>query len=220
MTAQLQITEAEQALLDWDIDYTKRDDGVIIVEGDIHIPRKGLTKLPDLSKVIVKGDFWCHENKLTSLEGCPAFIGKSFCCSNNQLTSLKGAPVTVNGSFACAENQLTSLEGAPSSVGTGLFCNDNQLTSLAGAPVTAFYWCKNNKLTSLEDTPKGFRLMSSDFGDFTSWDAIPEDVRKSPETKEKERLARLETGRKIGEISAQTFSFKPVRSIRFQAGPK
>ncbi|MBQ9270858.1 MAG: hypothetical protein IJ218_01145 [Alphaproteobacteria bacterium] len=40
-----------------------------VIKGDFDLSDKGLTKLPDLSKVIVEGSFRCHNNQLTSLQG-------------------------------------------------------------------------------------------------------------------------------------------------------
>jgi len=65
----------------------------------------------------VKGDFDCSNNKLTSLEGAPKYVGGNFYCSHNQLTSLEEAPERVEGGFYCSNNKLTSLEGAPEYVG-------------------------------------------------------------------------------------------------------
>ncbi len=46
-----------------------------VIKGDLDLSNKGLTKLPDLSKVIVEGDFDCFGNQLTSLEGAPQKVG-------------------------------------------------------------------------------------------------------------------------------------------------
>ena len=104
----------------------------------------------------VKGNFYCYECGLTTLEGAPKYVGGSFYCSYNNLTSLKGAPERVEGNFDCAFNDLTSLEGAPERVGGNFVCHDNNLTSLEGAPkyVGGNFGCSHNKLTSLEGAPE------------------------------------------------------------------
>ena len=109
----------------------------------------------DGSKLKVDGDFYCYNNKLTSLKGAPASVSVSFYCYNNELTSLKGAPASVGVNFSCHNNELISLEGAPSSVGGNFSCGENKLTSLKGAPssVGGTLFCNNNKLTSLEGAP-------------------------------------------------------------------
>jgi hypothetical protein len=72
---------------------------------------------------VVKGDFCCNDNHLTSLEGAPQEVEGGFYCYNNNLTSLKGAPQKVEGDFNCAQNfKLTSLEGAPQKVGGDFNC--------------------------------------------------------------------------------------------------
>ena len=103
-----------------------------VIKGDLDLSDKGLTKLPDLSKVIVEGSFLCQNNQLTSLEGAPQKVGGDFDCGYNQLTSLQGAPQEVGGAFLCSNNQLTSLQGAPQKVGGNFRCKNNQLTSLQG----------------------------------------------------------------------------------------
>ena len=56
-------------------------------------------------------NFYCSNNKLTSLEGAPSVVNNDFYCSNNNLTSLEGAPSVVKGNFYCYSNNLTSLAG-------------------------------------------------------------------------------------------------------------
>ena len=60
-----------------------------VIEGDVNLSYKELTELPDLSKVTVKGDFWCNNNQLTSLTGAPQEVGGDFKCSYNKLTTLQ-----------------------------------------------------------------------------------------------------------------------------------
>jgi len=188
------LSEAEQALKNWGIKYEIKPDGSLHVPKDLNISNKGLTELPDLSQVSVGGNFYCDSNQLTSLEGAPQSVGGYFSCASNQLTSLKGTPQSVGGNFSCGSNQLTSLEGGPQTVGGYFYCDSNQLTSLKGAPrfVTDSFYCDNNQLTSLEGAPTMFKKLMSDFGKFNSWDAIPEELRVSPQTKEEERQAAIE----------------------------
>ena len=127
-----------------------------VVNGDLCLSNVGLEKLPDLSSVIVKGNFNCSGNQLTSLSSAPQSVGGTFDCSRNQLTSLSGAPQSVGGNFNCLGNQLTSLSGAPQSVGGDFNCSGNQLTSLSGAPqsVGGTFDCSGNQLTSLSGAPQ------------------------------------------------------------------
>jgi hypothetical protein len=134
--------------------YTLNDDLTVDVDGDVNLNYKNLIKIPVRFRN-VSGGFYCHNNKLTSLEGAPSSVGGSFYCHNNQLTSLEGCPSSVGDSFYCPYNQLTSLEGCPSSVGGNFYCSNNQLTSLEGCPssVGGNFYCSNNQLTSLEGCP-------------------------------------------------------------------
>ncbi len=154
--------------------YTIKD-GLISVDGNVSLIKK-VKKLPfkfgqiggyfycsenQLTSLVgcpneVGGDFYCNNNKLTSLVESPNKVGGNFDCYNNKLMSLAGAPKSVGGYFDCANNQLTSLEGAPQSVGGYFYCAYNQLTSLEGAPnsVGIYFDCRYNKLTSLEGAPK------------------------------------------------------------------
>jgi hypothetical protein len=139
-----------------------------------------------------------------------------FRCDNNQLTSLKGAPRTIGGLFSCDNNQLTSLEGAPQTVGGHFFCHNNRLTSLDHAPqsVSGDFWCFNNQLTSLEGSPTSFKALVSDLGEFSSWEAVPEKLRTSPETK-----ARLEQERLDEDASRQTAMNNEVQAATVLQAP-
>ncbi len=140
------LEEAYSSMNIWDkwlseLKHTINPDGTIDVEGDVDLTAMKLKKLPfKFGKVT--GDFYCRNNKLTSLEGAPTSVGGSFYCYYNKLTSLKGGPTSVEGDFYCNDNELTSLEGAPTSVGGVFYCRDNQLTSLKYLPKAAKYFVK------------------------------------------------------------------------------
>jgi hypothetical protein len=97
----------------------------IIVRGTVSYSNMRLIKSPHYK--YVGGDFYCNNNKLTSLEGCPIYVGGSFHCSHNQLTSLKYCPIHVGGSFYCNHNQLTSLEGCPTYIGCDCYCRSDKV---------------------------------------------------------------------------------------------
>ncbi len=109
--------------------YTINDDGSIDVNGRVDLRRGGLTELP-LKFGIVNGSFYCSVNKLTTLKGCPKYVGGYFDCSNNELTSLEFCPEEVGESFNCMLNKLTSLEYSPIKINNDFNCNDNYLTTL------------------------------------------------------------------------------------------
>jgi hypothetical protein len=86
--------------------YTINPDGSIDVVGNVNFFNKGLTELP-LTFNRVSGDFDCSHNNLTSLKGCPRWIGRYFSCSNNKLTSLEFSPDHIGGGFNCEYNDLS-----------------------------------------------------------------------------------------------------------------
>ena len=138
--------------------YTINPDGSIDVDGSIDFRSERITKLP-LRFRNVSGNFWCHDSYLTTLEGCPEFIGGYFYCSNNQLTSLKGSPQNVGGDFYCFNNKITSLKGGPKNVGGDFDFSNNQLTSLEGCPeIGGDFSCAYNQLTSLEGCPQSVSI--------------------------------------------------------------
>jgi hypothetical protein len=120
------------------------ENGLVNVDGDVGISSKGLTEIP-VKFGVVKGDFNCYGNNITSLVGAPQEVKGDFNCFNNNLTSLVGAPKEVRY-FDCSYNNLTSLVGAPQEV-KDFYCSNNNLTSLVGAPkkVKGYFYCYNQK---------------------------------------------------------------------------
>jgi hypothetical protein len=85
----------------------------------------GLTRLPDFSKVHVRGHFSCAKNKLNSLVGAPEFVAKTFDCSSNLL--------------------LNFTECSTKEVGEKLnFANNAFLASIAGLPKAKDYGYGNS----------------------------------------------------------------------------
>jgi hypothetical protein len=123
----------------------KNEDGTIDVKGDVDLSSRHLIKIPFKFRTVT-GNFYVHNNELTSLTGAPVSVGGKFLCNYNQLKSLEGAPVSVGGDFYCSRNKLKSLVGAPKSVGGDFICNDNRLTSLEGAPskIDGDFYCGSN----------------------------------------------------------------------------
>ena len=130
-------------------------DGLVDVDGSVRLNYRNLTKLP-LRFGIVTGDFYCRDNKLTTLEGAPKEVGGGFFCYNNNLTTLEGGPKEVGGAFYCDHNKLTTLEGAPQEVGGSFICRCNNLTTLEGAPqeVGGSFLCYYNNLATLKWAPE------------------------------------------------------------------
>ena len=92
--------------------YTKNPDGSLSVEGYVDLSNCNLKVLPFQFKEVT-GDFYCSNNKLTSLKGAPLYVGGNFACHNNKIKSLIYAPKKVGLSFICSFNKLLSLKGVP-----------------------------------------------------------------------------------------------------------
>ena len=74
----------------------------------------------------VSGDFEISACRLTTLDGCPSFVGGQFVASYNLFENLEGGPHTVKGAYnvrKCAN--LTRLDGLAEDIG-GLFSVDYQ----------------------------------------------------------------------------------------------
>jgi hypothetical protein len=117
--------------------YTINSDGSIDVDGDcklksIYSPEV-TTEIP-LQFNKVSGSFGTIDIKLTSLRGCPKYVGGDFACNNCSLTSLEYGPVEVGGNFNCGINLLISLEGCPTKVGGNFNCYMNSLSTLDFVP--------------------------------------------------------------------------------------
>ena len=106
--------------------YTINSDGSIDVDGDVDLTYYNLTKLP-LKFNRVSGNFWCNDNQLTSLEGCPKEVSKTLYCYNNRLTSLVGCPEIIGDGFYCSFNYLTTLEGISKIIDGDLDLDDNSI---------------------------------------------------------------------------------------------
>ena len=84
---------------------------------DVNLSGRGLTELPDFSRIVVNGEFDCDNNKLTTLKGAPKEVKRSFYCNKNQLISLEGSPSIVGWGFYCYDNPLKSYKGKPDKIG-------------------------------------------------------------------------------------------------------
>jgi hypothetical protein len=86
--------------------YVINHDLTINVDYYVNLDYKNLRFFPEYIMFnIVTGFFSCSSNLLTSLEGCPKYVGGSFYCDGNELTSLEGCPLDVQGSFYCGDNK-------------------------------------------------------------------------------------------------------------------
>jgi hypothetical protein len=109
--------------------YTINSDNTIDVNGDVILYNMlgNMTKLP-VKFGKVSGYFACYENKLTTLKGCPNYVGDSFLCDTNKLTNIEGSPKYIGGDFNCNFNKLTTLKGIEKCEILGVFyCRDNNI---------------------------------------------------------------------------------------------
>ena len=130
------------------------NNGEIDVDGDVDLSECGLIEFSSFIRFgIVKGDFYCNGNTLTTLKGVPKTVGGNFFCFNNHLTTLEGAPEKVGRDFICTYNKLTTLEGSPREVRGDFDCSHNNLTTLEGAPrkIGGAFFCNSNKTQFTED---------------------------------------------------------------------
>jgi hypothetical protein len=73
--------------------YTINDDYTINVSNGVNLSMHNLIKFPDYIQFNkIRGSFWCYNNKLISLRGCPSYVDGNFSCENNNLTTLEGCP--------------------------------------------------------------------------------------------------------------------------------
>jgi hypothetical protein len=82
--------------------YTINPDNTIDVNGNVNL----YFKLGNMEKLPVKFgkvscDFDCYGNNLTTLEGCPDYVGGDFDCRKNNLTTLEGCPKYIDEHFGC-----------------------------------------------------------------------------------------------------------------------
>lgn len=93
-------------------DYTVNADGLIDVNGsvDLAIQEIKIEKLP-VKFGKVTGYFGTHMIGLTSLEGCPQWVGGDFPCHGNKLKTLKYLPTHIGGNFNFKDNQIYSFDG-------------------------------------------------------------------------------------------------------------
>jgi hypothetical protein len=109
--------------------YTINHDGTVDVDGDVYLTYR----LNDMIKLPVKfgnvsGCFSCRHNKLTTLDGCPNYVGGHFYCGGNNKTTLEGCPKHIGGDFYCNFNELTTLKGIEKCEIIGdFYCEDNDI---------------------------------------------------------------------------------------------
>lgn len=133
--------------------YTLNDD-LSVNSMLVNLSHKQLKEIPVQFNEVAH--FYCEENKLTSLKGCPKIVHESFKCRNNLLTTLEYSPNYIGKSFYCDANKLTSLKGGPKIIGNVFSCQENLLTSLEFCPdeVRGNFYCDHNFIEDFSHAPK------------------------------------------------------------------
>ena len=157
--------------------YEINEDDTIDVYGNVDLWDKKLNKIPlNFNKVTV--NFSCSHNNLTSLEGCPKWVGGDFSCHYNKLLDIDCGIQMVDGNFYCQNNKITTLKGSPKSVGS-FYCYKNQITNLKGCTkyIGGEFDCSDNELTSLEGCPKSIgQRFYADSNCLSDLDFIPDSM--------------------------------------------
>jgi len=91
--------------------YIINDDLTIHVNGHVDLIDLDLVEIPEYIQFsVVERFFTCSRNKLTTLKGCPRYVGGYFGCTHNNLTSLEYCPNFVGGDFICHDNNIKFTE--------------------------------------------------------------------------------------------------------------
>lgn len=82
------------------------DDLTIDATSSVFLSNENIYSLPDYIQFNrVEDDFVISVNKLTTLRGCPKYVGERMLCHKNNLTNLDYAPLECN-QFHCDENPI------------------------------------------------------------------------------------------------------------------
>lgn len=99
-----------------------------VIKGDVYLAESDFMqsgRLPDMSSVIVLGDFDCSECELTSLKGAPKEVHGNFRCAHNHLKNFVGAPKIVKGDIFYGTYDMLGadiLRGFPKEF-NGFYCS-------------------------------------------------------------------------------------------------
>ncbi len=152
--------------------YTINLDSTIDVDGDVRLQCEDFNKIPfKFGKVT--GNFYCDDNNLESLDGCPYYVGGGFSCANNKLINLKDSPSEVGGMFNCQYNNLISLEGMTLEIGGFFNCRNNkklkQLDSVSN--IEGIIFCDDSvDISKFEGYCEKIRIIKLTDGTFTHKD--------------------------------------------------
>ncbi len=141
---------------------------IINVKMSVDISKNGLEIIP-FQFYNINGFFYCFDNQLTSLQGCPQIVGGHFNCSHNRLTSLEYCPQYVGDSFFCQYNQLRSLEYCPQNITGILYAPINKIMSLEYFPKkinNVIYLDHNHELLKYQEESNDLHIQNMSNDDF------------------------------------------------------
>lgn len=170
-------------------------DATIMAKGDIDLYSKDLAALPDLTRVILHGNFNVGMNRLTSPKGSPLIVYGHVNYGSNKMTTLEGGAHTVTGVYNCSGNELTSFKHAPAEC-LSLMADINKFENLKFSPRvtkiidvcatpiknlqhlncgpdTEIRCVRTPNMVTLLGLPEKFKEVHSDFGVFQSFEQIP-----------------------------------------------
>ena len=140
----------------------------------INLIRKGLTKLPDLSRFTNLKKFYCGRNRITSLPELPSTL-TCVQLDSNRLTSLPKLPDSLQILF-CDHNYLKRLPKLPVNL-YELDCDYNCLKKMPTLPKNLKHlFCANNNLSGLPKLPTKLERLHCSYNYLTSLPNIPNNV--------------------------------------------
>lgn len=100
--------------------YLINQDLTVDVNGHVDLSSLSLKEIP-IQFGVIKGNFFCYGNKLTSLRGSPEVVEGDFYCGNNYLTNLDYCPKIIGGGLNITQNEITSLKNFKSHIGGSMY---------------------------------------------------------------------------------------------------
>jgi hypothetical protein len=127
--------------------YIINDDCTVDVNGSVWLKLKQLTNIP-VKFGKVTGDFSVRNNSLSSLLGCPDWVGGDFECARQSdnygrenefpMTNLEYSPKVVKGNYECGGMELCSLRGMTPNIGGQVQIIRSNIVTSFGIPKPEF----------------------------------------------------------------------------------
>ena len=136
--------------------------GLVDVEGDFDLSYESDLKSRNSNFFGVRfgkvtGNFVCDSAGLTTLQGCPNYVGGDFNCSYNPLTSLKGGPLVVGGDYYADGLEVVDFEELPLRINGQFVCDNIKLKEKVNLSLR-----KREVIDQFPYEPKNVQLPSSE----------------------------------------------------------